>query len=270
MTSVFQAEVFAIGQAAHHIRTNKELGEGIDQIDIITDSKSALNALDGITTALKLVKDCMAELDNLQKEYKVKVHWIKAHVGHQGNEKADDLAKQGTKKSSHVVEPILPVSKSWTSRKIKEYINNEWINRWNSISEARQTKIFLPKPNAKLANKLLSYDKQTCAKLFRWILGHSFHNYHNHLLHPERSTGPYCRACNLEKEETSHLFAYCEALSQIRMKVIGNVVLPEQFTWTPHQLLTMIREIDKICPEIEIHNSQTQNTPASIVNTSHE
>jgi ribonuclease HI len=249
MTSVFQAEIFAIGQAAHYMCNNKELGKGINQVDIITDSKSALNALNGITTTSKLVKDCMTELDNLQSMYKVKIHWIKAHVGHPGNEKADELAKQGTKKTSHVVEPILPVSKSWISRKIKEYITTEWTSRWRGIPEARQTKIFLPKPNAKTSKKLLSYDKQTCAKLFRWISGHSFHRYHNYLLQPDTYTDPTCRACMSEKEETSHLFAHCEGLMDIRMRIIGKQTLPEDFTWTPNQLLTMAHAIDKICPE---------------------
>jgi ribonuclease HI len=125
MTSVFQAEVFAIGQAAHHICYNKNLGSGISNIDIITDSKSALKALDATTTSSKLVKVCMTELDNLQRNYNVKIHWTKAHVGYLGNEKADDLAKQGTKKMSHVVEPTLPVPKSWINRKIKKYVMDE-------------------------------------------------------------------------------------------------------------------------------------------------
>jgi hypothetical protein len=35
------------------------------------------------------------------------------------------------------------------------------------------------------------------------------------------------------------------------MKCIGFITLPEQFSWTPHQLLTTIKEIDKKCPEEE-------------------
>jgi hypothetical protein len=71
------------------------------------------------------------------------------------------------------------------------------------------------------------------------------------LLHPNITTSPICRACHNEKEETSHLFAYCEGLAQLRVKSIGSVTLPGHFTWTPHQLLTLIKEIDKVCPEEE-------------------
>jgi hypothetical protein len=33
------------------------------------------------------------------------------------------------------------------------------------------------------------------------------------------------------------------------MKILGKIVLPEKFEWSPHQLLSMTKEIDRICPE---------------------
>jgi ribonuclease HI len=257
MATVFQAEIFAIGQAAHHITHNRDLLNNIRDIDIITDSKSALMALDGICTPSKIVMDCMKSLDTLQESANVTIHWTKAHVGHEGNERADSLAKEGTTKISHQVEPIIPVPKSWIKRKINQYLHNEWSNRWNSISEARQTKIFFPQPSSKLSKKLLTYDRRTCGKLFRWITGHSFHRYHNHLTTPELFNNPQCRVCNSSREETSHLYAYCTGLAPTRMRLWGKDVLTEGFTWTPNQLLAMINEVDKICPEENSFEPQT-------------
>jgi ribonuclease HI len=249
MATVFQAEIFAIGQAAHHIITNPNILNNADSVDIITDSKSALQALDNICTSSKLIMDCKKTLDKLHEKAKVTIHWTKAHVGHEGNEKADTLAKEGTTKVSYQVEPIIPVPKSWIKTKIKQYLYKEWTNRWNSITEARQTKIFFPKPDYKKSQKLLCYDRQTCAKLFRWISGHSFHRYHNHLTNPTIFDNPRCRNCDNEKEEPSHLFAHCTGLMQIRMNTLGKHTLEDRFEWTPYQLLTMINKIDKICPE---------------------
>jgi hypothetical protein len=151
--------------------------------------------------------------------------------------------------------------------KINSYINTEWTNRWKGLSEARQTKIFFPTPNAKLTQKLLNYDKTNCAKLFRWITGHSFHRYHNHLLQPEIFTCPKCRACQNSNEETSHLYAFCHGLAHIRIKTLGSVQLNENFEWKPQQLLAMINEIDKLYPEegkpddpINIPDPQTHDT----------
>jgi hypothetical protein len=91
----------------------------------------------------------MAALDKLQKRAKITIHWTKAHVGHEGNEKADELAI-GTTKINNATEPIIPVPKARVRNKINTYINTEWTNRWNSLTEARQTKIFFPAPNTKL------------------------------------------------------------------------------------------------------------------------
>jgi ribonuclease HI len=92
--------------AAHYIVNNREILNAIDAIDIVTDSRSALQAIDGTTTSSKLVMDCMKELDQLQQIVSVKIHWTKAHVGHEGNERADQLAKEGTTKTSFCTEPI--------------------------------------------------------------------------------------------------------------------------------------------------------------------
>jgi hypothetical protein len=90
---------------------------------------------------------------------------------------------------------------------------------------------------------------------------HSFHRYHNHLLKPGLFASPSCRLCGEEKEETSHLFAFCPGLSSIRMRIIGTPVLEEHFKWNPSQLLAMIKEIDKICPEEGMAEAHRHRTP---------
>jgi hypothetical protein len=44
------------------------------------------------------------------------------------------------------------------------------------------------------------------------------------------------------------------------MKIIGTVTLNEDFEWKPQQLLAMIREIEKICPEEGLPNNNENNT----------
>jgi hypothetical protein len=131
-------------------------------------------------------------------------------------------------------------------------------------NEARQTKIFFPEPNGKITKKLLTYDKQTCAQIFRWISGHSFHRYHNSLLYPEKYMSSKCRICDANKEETSHLFAYCPGLAQLRMRICGQPILTTNFKWTPTKLLAMVQAIDKVCPEeglaCNTANTQIQDT----------
>jgi ribonuclease HI len=251
MATIFQAEMYAIGHAANYARRNASLfkTQGIRQIDIITDSKAAIYAIDSIATSSKLTSDCIHELNKLHQIIPTKLNWIKAHVGHEGNEKADSKAKEGTTKINYSVEPIIPVPRSWVQKQIDNYIMKEWTTRWTNNGEARQTKIFIPTPNKILSKKLLNYERQSCAQLFRWISGHSFHRYHNYLLNPDLYGSSTCRACKEEREETSHLFAFCDGLCHLRMRILGKLKLNDNFEWTPHQLLTMIQAIDLIYPE---------------------
>jgi ribonuclease HI len=251
MATVFQAEVYAIGHSANYInRHATELIEkGIRNVDIVTDSMAALQAIDAYIFTSKLVKDCFLELEKADNKIPIKIHWIKAHVGHEGNERADLLAKKGASTVNTCVEPIIPVPKSWIKGKIKMYVHDEWKQRWEGIQEARQTRIFFPEPNIRKSKKLMSYDKQTCGKMFRWISGHSFHRYHNYLTDPERFGSSMCRACREEREETSHLFAFCGGLAHVRMRLLGKAMLDQKFDWQPHQLISMIEITDKLYPE---------------------
>jgi hypothetical protein len=76
--------------------------------------------------------------------------------------------------------------------------------------------------------------------------------------------------CEASKEETSHLFAYCPGLAQVRMKICGRPILDTDFSWSPTQLLAMIKEIEKLCPEEgmvhDLTNTQMQGAITGLIN----
>jgi hypothetical protein len=67
MATIFQAEVYAIGHSANYVKRHAEQlkEKGIRHIDIITDSRAALLALDSYVFVSKLVKDSR----NLQRHF---------------------------------------------------------------------------------------------------------------------------------------------------------------------------------------------------------
>jgi ribonuclease HI len=250
-TTVFQAEMFAILQAAETCLDLINNGVIHNQnIFFITDSQASIKALNKNMVRTSLLQQCTQALQIISSTNTISLQWIKAHVGHEGNEEADTLAKMGAYSVTTEVEPILPVSRRWIRSSIEDFTRMEWRDRWISTPTARQTKIFLQSPSKNLSRKLLQHDRITLGELGRWILGHNFLLRHNHLLDPYTFPSPTCRQCQQEEETSSHLILECEALGRERYKIFGQHLLLPPFTWTPDQLVKMIQKAKMTCPEI--------------------
>jgi ribonuclease HI len=78
-------------------------------VDVYTDSQYLRGGLTGWikgwkrngwkTADRKPVKniDLWQQLDALAAQHEIKWHWVKGHAGHDGNERADELAREGMK-----------------------------------------------------------------------------------------------------------------------------------------------------------------------------
>ena len=95
---------------------------------IYTDSQAALLALENRNLRQKSVQQAVESLYKLGNKMKyVTVVWIKAHVGHIGNERADELAKRGTTETLSI--PNL-VPDCELRRHISERYRQEWDIEW--------------------------------------------------------------------------------------------------------------------------------------------
>ena len=91
--TVFQGEVFAIQKAAEWLLEE----ETTDEAHFYIDSTSAIKAVTGIECNSKTVMNCKEAISKLvSRRDGVYFHWVRAHVGHELNEKADRAAKFGT------------------------------------------------------------------------------------------------------------------------------------------------------------------------------
>ena len=104
--TVFQAEIIAIAEGYKLVEVELNNGRAINKVNFLSDSQAALKALANLKINSKCVLAAANCLNELGKKTTVELHWIKAHVDHPGNETADKLAKEGTKKLQTATYPI--------------------------------------------------------------------------------------------------------------------------------------------------------------------
>ncbi|GBM88565.1 Putative protein in type-1 retrotransposable element R1DM [Araneus ventricosus] len=85
-STVFQAELYALQKAVQLATKNPNT-----KIIIFSDSKASIQAVSNPRSRNKMAREIFA---SLLENPEIQLNWIKAHVGYQGNEKADQLAKE--------------------------------------------------------------------------------------------------------------------------------------------------------------------------------
>ena len=198
--SVFQAEIFAINQAAIFLQNSTRSS----YIKFFVDSQAALMALNNKNVTSRLVGDTMHNL-NLVPGL-IRLVWIKAHVGHKGNERADGLAKAGTSvpSISH-----LSLPRQATKFAIKAAIDEIWTFQWQSYNDGRQSKQFYKQPNRKKAKYSYNLSRQELGRLIRITTGHNNLLYHRSNVDKTRNTASLCRFCGEENETFYHFATKC-------------------------------------------------------------
>ena len=170
------------------------------------------------------------------------LHWVKAHVGHEGNEKADDLAKDGTKLSET---PVL-ITKAWIKNYLKEKLIQKWDKQWLNApppNDYRHTKQWLPRITTPLRGGALKFhNRKVVGLLAQWVT--SFNNMNYHTWRKNLKQGPIlptCRLCEepLSKEEAWHLTTECEATA-VLARLHLNIFTEDTTKWSWESLRAFI------------------------------
>ncbi len=234
--TVFQSEVHAIKKAADW------LNDGCHGkiVNFYVDSQAALQAISNHWISSKLVKSTVTALNAAGQNNYVNFHWVKAHVGHPGNEKADALAKQGSTDRSLLSADLPAVSQNAIKANLHTRFEEAWTKAWQSRTDCRQTKQWFPTVNKSLSHSVLRAKRKEYSLLVQLITGHNFMRRHSELLN--ESVSSKCRLC-LEEDETSfHIIAECPALALTRLMVFGTHIQSNPLTWSTSQVLRFLRE----------------------------
>ena len=238
--TVFQAELRAIKAACDYlnkVKNYKLLGE----VNFYVDNQAALKALQASTITSHLVLETKLALEELGNARMIKLNWIKAHVGHPGNELADQAAKAGSQSSRFPKDVNIGQAKAKAKQIIRTARDKAWKDEWIDRTDCRQTKCFIEGPNPAIWRSL-KHKKQKCvSNAIRFLTGHAFMNRQNTIVALGKEAALQsdeinCRLCEEGEETPIHLISECPCISWLRQEKLQtwNVDLP--LAWSANLL----------------------------------
>ena len=138
--SIFQAEAAAIQAAAENMLENTT--PKTKYIRIFSDSQAVLKALDKDTIKSRTILNARLALNKLSHQiHTLTLVWIKAHHGLEGNELADEYAKQGTIDTSNY--RFSHTTRTEFKNIIETKSNEIWCRKWEKYKHCKLSLIHI-------------------------------------------------------------------------------------------------------------------------------
>ena len=112
-------------------------------IRICSDSRAAITRLGKSVTTSTLVWECYEALNKLAEDNQVTVLWTPEHRGIKGNERADRLAKLGTKQNLTGLEPVIGISNRSVTEDINKWLAEKHQEEWYKATACKEAKTLM-------------------------------------------------------------------------------------------------------------------------------
>ena len=227
--SIYTAEATALDMALDTIKKSNK-----SSFVILSDSLSCLVALKAYETLDPKILKLKIKIHSLiQKGKTIVFTWIPSHVGIEGNDMADELAKQTL--SAQKISKI-KLSHSDFRHTMRKYVLSIWEEDWK---QQTNNKLFSIKPKLQ-PRKPLRLTRRDCVVFTRLKIGHSPLT-HQYLLTKDEK--PFCVGC--QKDFTiKHILTECSDFNEIRRKYFRCTKIKDIFDVVEERkILDFIKEI---------------------------
>lgn len=238
--SIFQAELLAIIEC---VEANLRKNYTNHTIYINVDSQAALLALRSNVVTSKLVANCLNRLNTLGLSNRVILRWVPGHEGIIGNEKADELAREGAKGKLYGPEPYCGIPKSLARRCLEEEVKIRATEAWTNTPGLKHSKALIRPYEAKRSKELIGLSRNKLRLVVRALTGHCRLN--KHMANIGLSDSKMCRFCSEEEETPLHIITECGPLMHKRSSILGlHLLSPEEAQLlTPKDLIRFLVDI---------------------------
>lgn len=212
MESVFFGELAAINMA---MKESFVLTEGIEVINIYTDSQAAIKALENVYNRTPIVYEINKTLVQYEENnITVNFNWVPGHHAVEGNEKADELARLASSNNE-----LKTTNRIWSKTKLKNAIKDLhwdlWQREWDSAITGRFTHSLFPK-----VEKIPRTDRQEISYYDRKLLNRVRSGHFptkSYLYKFKKTANTNCRYGCKTIEDLEHILTKCPRFSSIRL-----------------------------------------------------
>lgn len=196
-STIMQAEVIAIRECARIcLKTNCQSKD----IIICVDSQAALKSLDNGIVNKKTTKTCKDMLNLIAINNRVTLVWVPGHSEHKGNEAADRLAAEATRKNYIDLKSEVPAVRM--EERIEQESTRSARIKWNESKGMEHAKKYIRGFEDFKAKWLLKQKKNDVRVITGILTGHGLTN--SYLLKINKAENEICRLCNEEDETVEH------------------------------------------------------------------